>query len=127
MNTMNEQVVSHIKHDINVVIGRHVMLLRKSRGLTGQDLAKKLRVSQQQVSRYERGVCKIDMDTLIIVLMHLQVSLEFFFQKVALSLKEDTPKLYGYYQSVFPSVTIPESDSHQYYLMKVDEGSHYFR
>ncbi|WP_272691087.1 helix-turn-helix domain-containing protein [Providencia sp. PROV116] len=119
--------MSHIKHDINVVIGHHIMLLRKSRGLTGQGLAKKLGVSQQQVSRYERGVCKIDTDTLIIVLMHLEASLEFFFQKVALSLKERTPNLYGYYQSVFPPMTIPESNSPQYYLMKVDEARRYFR
>lgn len=63
----------------------------------------------------------------MIVLMHLEASLELFFQKIALSLKERTPKLYGYYQSVFPPVPLPESDYPQYYLMKVDEANRYFQ
>lgn len=124
---MNEHVMPHIKDDINVVIGRHIMLLRKSRGLTGQKLAEKLGVSQQQISRYERGVCKVNMDTLMIVLMHLDASLEHFFQKVSLSLKERTPKLYGYYQSVFPSAKSPESEPNNYYLINANDISRYFR
>lgn len=94
MNTIiNEGVVFQIKHDINVAVGRQIRLLRKSKGLSGQALARKLGVSQQQVSRYERGVCKINTDTLMIILMYFDTSLEVFFQKVSLALKKHTPSV----------------------------------
>lgn len=127
MNTIDEGVVSQIKHDVNIVIGRQIMLLRKAQGLTGQALAKKLGISQQQVSRYERGICKIDTDTLMILLMYFDASLELFFQKVALALKERAPKIYGYYHAIFQSERNSEDEQERYYLIKADSSEHYFR
>ena len=38
---------------IHQYLGKEIRSKRKAIGLTGEDLAKKLNVSQQQVSRYE--------------------------------------------------------------------------
>lgn len=127
MKMMSEDLVSQIKSDINVVIGRQIMLPRKSKGLTGHSLAKILGLSQQQISRYERGISKFDTDTLIIVLMHFDVPLDFFFKKVSLDLKACAPKNYRYYHAVFPSLLNKEDSGNRYYLIKADGESDYFR
>ncbi|WP_231906717.1 MULTISPECIES: helix-turn-helix domain-containing protein [Providencia] len=50
--------------------------IRKEIGFTASDLAKKMNISQQQMSRYERGVNKISIDMLINIAFNLGVSLE---------------------------------------------------
>ncbi|ENG7538049.1 helix-turn-helix transcriptional regulator, partial [Providencia stuartii] len=47
-------------------IGRMLKSYRRRTGLTGSELAKKINVSQQQISRYENGVNNITFDKLII-------------------------------------------------------------
>lgn len=49
---------------------------RKEIGMTGSDLAKKLNISQQQISRYERGNCRLTMDMMFDVAMALGISFE---------------------------------------------------
>lgn len=85
-------------------IGREVYLIRKSRGLSGKELADKLGVSQQQVSRYERGVCRIDVYTLILLLNKVGEPLDSFFHNVSIRLKEYSPKTYDDYRALFFSV-----------------------
>lgn len=63
-------------------IGKEIHKLRKERSMTGKDLAKLVNVSQQQISRYECGVCNITIDTLIVILNALDVSLTDFFNQV---------------------------------------------
>ncbi|WP_272520757.1 MULTISPECIES: helix-turn-helix domain-containing protein [unclassified Providencia] len=82
-------------------IGRQLCLIRKARGLRGDDIAKKLGVSQQQVSRYERGVCKMDVDALVYLLNQLNEPLDQFFYDVSLILKNEVPKVYAEYQLLF--------------------------
>lgn len=102
-------------------VGRQVYLTRRSRGLTGSELAKKLGVSQQQVSRYERGICRIDVNTLMYLLNQLNVPLDIFFHNVSLTLKELSPEAYVQYSSLFSPVVNLTRD--QYVLMK---ANHYF-
>ncbi|WP_371327751.1 helix-turn-helix domain-containing protein, partial [Morganella sp. HMSC11D09] len=42
--------------DINFIVGQNIRDLRHRNGLTTKMLARMLGVSQQQLSRYERGV-----------------------------------------------------------------------
>lgn len=49
---------------------------RKEIGMTGSDLASKLNISQQQVSRYERGSCRLTMDMMFDIAMALDMSFE---------------------------------------------------
>lgn len=57
-----------MKHTASLVaeyIGWSLKEKRKKLGVTGEEIAKKLNISQQQVSRYERGVNTINISMLI--------------------------------------------------------------
>lgn len=49
---------------IHFFIGNKIKQLRKEKGLTGEDLARCIGVSQQQVSRYEQGINCVHIDLL---------------------------------------------------------------
>lgn len=104
------------KQHFSYAVGRQIHLIRKSRGMTGKELAEKLGVSQQQVSRYERGICRIDVDTLVYLLHQLEVSLDDFFMKVSLIIREESPKTYAEYHLLFYPVMNVSHDN--YLLMK---------
>lgn len=66
-------------------IGRMLKSYRRRTGLTGSELAKKINVSQQQISRYENGVNNITFDKLIILFNVLEMDgadVEMFFEKI---------------------------------------------
>lgn len=46
---------------------------RRRTGLTGSELAKRINVSQQQISRYENGVNHITFDKLLLLLNALEM------------------------------------------------------
>ncbi|HFF8523339.1 helix-turn-helix domain-containing protein [Providencia vermicola] len=89
------------KQHISSAVGHQIHLLRKSLGISGKTLAEQVGVSQQQISRYERGICQVSIDTLIYILHNLGVPLDEFFFKVSLSLKKDMPDFYEKYQPIF--------------------------
>ena len=66
-------------------IGRMLKYYRRRTGLTGSELAKRINVSQQQISRYENGVNNISFDKLIILFNALEMSsrdIDVFFEKM---------------------------------------------
>ncbi|HID7484206.1 TPA: helix-turn-helix domain-containing protein [Morganella morganii] len=67
-------MVSKIKNNVNVSVGKNIKKVRKSLGLSGNELGKILGVSQQQVSRYESGTSAITIDTLIRISNALNIS-----------------------------------------------------
>ncbi|MEY0878433.1 helix-turn-helix domain-containing protein [Providencia manganoxydans] len=109
------------KQYLSQAVGRQIYLTRRRQGLTGSELAEILGVSQQQVSRYERGVCRVDVDALVYLLNQLNVPLDVFFHEVSLILKELSPETYTQYHSLFFPVV--NATREQYVLMKAD---HYF-
>lgn len=105
MKTVNQ--LNAMKLDrlcLSRVVGRQIGRLRREQGLTGRELAAILGVSQQQVSRYESGVCRIDVDFLFYLLRQFDVTLEDFFISVSHSLKENDLKLYHQYQTLFTDI-----------------------
>ncbi|HEM7130791.1 MULTISPECIES: helix-turn-helix domain-containing protein [Providencia] len=72
-------------------IGMELSHLRKEKGLSGSDLAKKLKISQQQISRYERGICSINCGMLFSILFYLEISPSAFFESVSLKINEKNP------------------------------------
>lgn len=64
---------------INRYTGDKVRELRKSNNLTTGQLADIIGVSQQQVSRYERGENKIDINLIYILSVFFDCSVEYFF------------------------------------------------
>ncbi|WP_025154720.1 helix-turn-helix domain-containing protein [Morganella morganii] len=55
------------KIEIKKAIGKTIRFYRKRIGLSGKQLADLLRISQQQVSRYELGFSSVDVYTLITI------------------------------------------------------------
>lgn len=51
--------------------------------MTGAELGKLLNISQQQISRYERGINKIPIDILFHILNIFDISISDFFEKVS--------------------------------------------
>ncbi|MEX9821319.1 helix-turn-helix domain-containing protein [Providencia vermicola] len=51
--------------NVNQIVGKEIRKRRKSLGLSGIELADLVGVSQQQISRYERGECNITLDNLL--------------------------------------------------------------
>lgn len=71
-----------IKYPMAKLIGDRIKKLRKERGLTGADLAMILNVSQQQVSRYERGINRIDIDTLFSISSSFKIDMHYFLNEL---------------------------------------------
>ncbi|WP_433587301.1 helix-turn-helix domain-containing protein [Providencia alcalifaciens] len=63
---------------VSLYCGVIIKRIRKEKGISGYDLAKCLNVSQQQLSRYERGINKLSVDTLFDILTNLDITLERF-------------------------------------------------
>nr|WP_283126323.1 MULTISPECIES: helix-turn-helix transcriptional regulator [Providencia] len=85
-------------------IGKEIHKLRKERSMTGKELARLVNVSQQQISRYECGVCNLTIDTLIIILNALDVPLTDFFNQVFMRVFETEKKVCVQYHNVFSSI-----------------------
>lgn len=58
--------------------GKVIRKIRKNKGYAGKELASQLNLSQQQISRYERGENQLTIDMLFNVLILLDVSLPQF-------------------------------------------------
>ncbi|MEX5763563.1 helix-turn-helix domain-containing protein [Proteus mirabilis] len=63
-------------------IGYEIFILRHNT-MTGAELGKLLNISQQQISRYERGINKIPIDILFHILNIFDISISDFFEKVS--------------------------------------------
>nr|WP_314266689.1 helix-turn-helix transcriptional regulator [uncultured Moellerella sp.] len=73
-------------------IGQMLKSYRRRTGLTGTELAKRINVSQQQISRYENGVNNITFDKLIILFNALGMNsydIDIFFEKVKSFVESD--------------------------------------
>ncbi|MDD9339301.1 MAG: helix-turn-helix transcriptional regulator [Providencia heimbachae] len=53
------------KKNIYALLGNHLRKARVSKGLSGNELATIINLSQQQVSRYELGINKLSLEKLI--------------------------------------------------------------
>lgn len=62
-------------YTVSVLIGKRIQCIRKEKGITGDELARMLNISQQQVSRYERGINQITVDCLFKISEILNVEL----------------------------------------------------
>ncbi|WP_331275406.1 helix-turn-helix transcriptional regulator [Proteus mirabilis] len=60
-----------------------MVVLRQRNSMTGAELGKLLNISQQQISRYERGINKIPIDILFHILNIFDISISDFFEKVS--------------------------------------------
>lgn len=67
---------------IHQYLGKEFRSKRKAIGLTGEDLAKKLNVSQQQVSRYETAESKISFEKLLLISDVLDLNIQYLLKVI---------------------------------------------
>lgn len=96
---MSEQ----FEQEIAVKVGAKIQQRRKEIKMTAAELAEKLELSQQQMSRYERGTSKVTVAQLIQMALVLETPIQWFLmdcEQVPLNnLKESPPKRYSYQRS----------------------------
>lgn len=65
--------------DVDLAIGKRIQQRRRELGFTAENLAEQIGVSQQQFSRYERGVTKINVAHLVNIAVILNTPISWFF------------------------------------------------
>lgn len=98
---LSASALHHSKSVLLKAVGKQIYKLRKERSMTGKELAILLNVSQQQISRYECGVCNITIDTLMVILHALNVPLKEFFEQVFLNVVESDKVIGAEYCQLF--------------------------
>lgn len=68
-----------IADEVDLAIGKRIQQRRKEVGLTAENLAEQIGVSQQQFSRYERGATKINVSHLVNIAVILDTPISWFF------------------------------------------------
>lgn len=68
-----------VPHPVDVHVGGRVRMRRKARGLSQEQLADVLKLTFQQVQKYERGANRISASKLYSMAQALQVPVSFFF------------------------------------------------
>lgn len=72
---------------ITKIVGASMKRARREKGFSGYEIANKLNISQQQVSRYERGINHISVDMLYNFILALEISYEVIFQYILEEMK----------------------------------------
>ncbi|MGJ3356008.1 helix-turn-helix domain-containing protein [Providencia sp. Je.9.19] len=67
--------------ELNYLIGMKIKKLRKLKGLTGQQLSEVFNISQQQISRYERGINGVNINFLSKLSFFFKVPIDFFLKE----------------------------------------------
>lgn len=78
------------KYNIDFLIGQKILFIRKEHGLTGVQIAKYLGVSQQKISRYERGRTPIKVSFLLQISLLFDIDIGFFLTDFSKIMKEKT-------------------------------------
>lgn len=64
---------------VDELIGKRIQLKRKEKGYSADKLSEMIGISQQQLSRYERGTNKINVAHLVEIANFLQTPISYFF------------------------------------------------
>ncbi|EIU7555465.1 helix-turn-helix transcriptional regulator [Providencia rettgeri] len=74
---------------IHYMVGQRILEKRRELGYTGFQLAQLLGVSQQQISRYERGKIKIDLFHLFKLSFLMRTPIDWFLEDISSQLTEN--------------------------------------
>ena len=65
------------KPNFNSSIGKKIKYLRTNRNISQDELGRAVYKSRQEINYFENGTRKVDLDTLILIAKHLEVSLDY--------------------------------------------------
>jgi transcriptional regulator with XRE-family HTH domain len=63
-----------------MLVGKRIQMKRRELGITAAELADRIGVSHQQLSRYERGTNRISLEQLVVVSITLKTSVSWFLE-----------------------------------------------
>lgn len=78
------------KNSVARAVGQKIQALRKDHGITAARLAELIEISQQQMSRYERGVNRVDVDCLVRIADIFDIPVGWFFSDIEAQGKRDS-------------------------------------
>lgn len=96
----------------SLAIGAEVARLRREKALSGKELGDLVGLSQQQISRYENGICEMTIVMLCNVLHCLDVSLEAYFDGVAKHLEKNNHDLHTKFAFVLEQSRTASNEYH---------------
>lgn len=79
-STIGYKMVQLLATEADRLIGEKIRQRRKELGYSAEKLAEHINLSQQQISRYERGVGKINISHLVDIAVFLETPIAWFFQ-----------------------------------------------
>ncbi|EKT62353.1 helix-turn-helix domain-containing protein [Providencia alcalifaciens] len=77
---------------LNYRIGNYIRSIRSKKGLTEKELANLINVSQQQISRYEKGTATVSIDRMLHILYMLNLSMDDFVENIIIPEQENLHK-----------------------------------
>lgn len=96
----------------SLAMGAEIARLRREKALSGKELGDLVGLSQQQISRYENGVCEMTTVMLCGLLYCLEVSLEAYFDSVAKHLEKNNHNFYTKYAFVLEQSRTASNEYH---------------
>ncbi len=89
-------------------IGAEIKRIRKALGMSQMKLAEEVRVSFQQIQKYEKGVNKISMEMIQRIAMALGISVNTFFEKEKVPMVSEPPgKYYSKRKNLVDETSLP--------------------
>lgn len=76
-------MVQLVSSEIDKLIGKRIQLKRREKGYSAEKLSEYVGLSQQQLSRYERGTNKINVTHLVNIALFLNTPISWFFADCA--------------------------------------------
>ncbi|HHK6769279.1 TPA: helix-turn-helix domain-containing protein [Streptococcus pneumoniae] len=94
-------------------VGEKIKFLRKENGWTQSVLAEKMSTSKQTISKYEKGIIKVNQDTIFKLADIFGVSIDSFFPPIIEEIATTSP-----IQSIYDQLTPPRQEKALTYLKK---------
>ncbi|WP_413492398.1 helix-turn-helix domain-containing protein [Morganella psychrotolerans] len=116
MNRLEKRLI--VKREMEIIlklIGNELSRIRKSKKISGTELGEMIGISQQQMSRFERGYTRMDLGTMVCILYQLDISLFQFFFEIMEILKTNEPSMHEKYSPLVSRLTkmdISEKNNH---------------
>ncbi|MEI9600054.1 helix-turn-helix transcriptional regulator [Moellerella wisconsensis] len=98
---MKGALIIRVRKSFSQAMGAEIARLRRNKALSGRELGSLVGLSQQQISRYENGVCEIPIVILCNLLFYLDTSLDTYFYFVSKRLEQNNPNIHNKFAFIF--------------------------
>ncbi|MGV6989537.1 helix-turn-helix domain-containing protein [Testudinibacter sp. P80/BLE/0925] len=104
--------------EVDRLIGKRIQQKRKECGFSAEKLSELLDISQQQLSRYERGTNKINVSHLVSIANFLHTPISYFFMDCMLDSDWNSDRIDRHWQAL----TLPQKTAFIAFLESLANG-----